>query len=177
MSPPDPERYTSGMTDSSPRHDRLARNWNELLQELRVTQTGVQILTGFLLTVPFSSRFEELTRLQVNAYLTVLTGSVLTTGFVIAPVAFHRLLFRQRQREWLVRAANLCALCGLALLALTSAGVLFLVFDVVLTTTVALVALGVALVFFVALWAALPLHARVRMPDGDPAADGDDERR
>lgn len=164
------------MADSSPQHDRLTRNWNELLQELRVTQTGVQILTGFLLTVPFSSRFEELTRLQVSSYLTVLTGSVLTTGFVIAPVAFHRLLFRQRQREWLVRTANICALCGLALLALTSAGVLFLVFDVVLSTTVALIALGVALTFFVALWLALPLHARVRMPDG-PAPEDDPASR
>ena len=78
------------MADDEDRAERLNRNWDELLQELRVVQTGVQILTGFLLTVPFSSRFGDLDRLQVDAYLAVLCGSVLTTGFVIAPVAFHR---------------------------------------------------------------------------------------
>ena len=63
-----------------PSRSTLTRNWDELLQEIRVTQTGVQMLTGFLLTVPFSSRFEELTALQRGIYLAVLTGSVLTTG-------------------------------------------------------------------------------------------------
>ncbi len=111
--------------------ETLTRNWNELLQELRVAQTGVQILTGFLLTVPFSDRFHDLDRVQVATYLAVLCGAVLTTGFVIAPVAFHRVLFRQRMRDWLVEAANHCARAGLVLLAFTSSGVLFLVFDVV----------------------------------------------
>ena len=77
------------------RHERLTRNFNELLQELRVTQTGVQILTGFLLTLPFTDRFKTLDSLQKGVYLGVLVGSVIATGLIIAPVAFHRALFRQ----------------------------------------------------------------------------------
>ncbi|WP_426244839.1 DUF6328 family protein [Nocardioides sp. LHG3406-4] len=145
--------------DAADPNDRktIDRNWNELLQELRVTQTGVQILTGFLLTVPFTERFEDLDRLQVTTYLVVMAGAVLTTGLVVAPVAFHRVLFRRRQRRWLVEAANRCARVGLALLALTSSGVLFLVFDVALGTAPGLVALGVALTFFAVCWAVVPL--------------------
>ena len=70
-----------------PSQETLTRNWDELLQEIRVTQTGVQILTGFLLTVPFSSRFGDLTNFQRMVYLAVLAGSVVTTGLVVAPVA------------------------------------------------------------------------------------------
>ncbi len=145
--------------DADDPNDRktLDRNWDELLQELRVTQTGVQILTGFLLTVPFTERFGDLDRLQVAAYLTVVSGGVLTTGLVLAPVAFHRILFRHRQRRWLVEAANQCARAGLVLLALTSSGVLFLVFDVVLGTAPGLAALGLALAFFAICWAVVPL--------------------
>jgi len=147
------------MADDEDRHERLNRNWDELLQELRVAQTGVQILTGFLLTVPFSSRFGDLDRLQVNAYLAVLCGSVLTTGFVIAPVAYHRILFRRREKAWLVAAANRTARIGLLLLAFTSSGVLFLVFDVVIGTLAAAVAFSAALAFFVLLWGMVPLSA------------------
>jgi hypothetical protein len=150
------------MTDASkdPSPERLNRNWNELLQEIRVTQTGVQILTGFLLTVPFSDRFEDLSQLQVNVYLAVLSGSVLTTGLVVAPVAFHRILFRQRQRRWLVESANQCARAGLVMMGATVSGVLFLVFDVVSSTTAAVVALVITLLFLLVLWAAVPILGR-----------------
>ena len=77
--------------DEQPSPETLTRNWDELLQEIRVTQTGVQILTGFLLTVPFSNRFSELTAFQRDVYLAVLAGSVLTTGLVVAPVAMMAL--------------------------------------------------------------------------------------
>ena len=145
--------------------EKLNRNWNELLQELRVAQTGVQILTGFLLTVPFSDRFQDLDRVQVATYLAVLCGAVLTTGFVIAPVAFHRVLFRQRMRDWLVEAANHCARTGLVLLAFTSSGVLFLVFDVVEGRTPAIIAVTIALAFFALLWAVIPIWTRKADPD------------
>ncbi|PUA80167.1 DUF6328 family protein [Nocardioides currus] len=141
--------------------ETLDRNWNELLQELRVTQTGVQILTGFLLTVPFSDRFADLDRLQRTSYLVVMAGAVLTTGLVVAPVAFHRILFRQRERRWLVEAGNRCARVGLMLLGLTSSGALFLVFDVVAGTTAGLVALAVSLVFFVVCWLVVPVVSGV----------------
>lgn len=143
--------------------ERITRNWTELLQEIRVVQTGVQILTGFLLTIPFSPRFPDLDALQTRTYLMVLCGSVLTTALVVAPVAFHRVLFRRRQRPWLVEAADTTAKAGLASLALTSCGVLFLVFDVVGDRTVAWWVLAVSLVAFAGLWALLPwLRGRAR---------------
>lgn len=151
------------MVDSTTREtpdERLSRNMNELLQELRVTQTGSQILAGFLLTVPFSSRYEVLSTGQVRIYLAVLCGAVLSTGFVVAPVAFHRLLFRHQERRWIVETANTTARIGLLLLALTSAGVLYLVFDVTVGTVPALVALVGSLQFFATLWLVLPIVRR-----------------
>jgi hypothetical protein len=144
--------------------ERLTRNWNELLQELRVTQTGVQILTGFLLTLPFTQRFADLDRVQRDTYLILMVASVVTTGLIIAPVAFHRALFRQHQRRWLVEAANLAARTGLILLALNSAGVIFLVFDVVVGRGPAVVASLAVLVFLFGLWGTVPFWAR---PDDD----------
>jgi hypothetical protein len=139
--------------------EKLTRNLNELLQELRVTQTGVQILTGFLLTLPFSQRFLDLDEVQKVAYLAILCGSVVATGLIIAPVAFHRVLFRHGQRPWLVAAANRSALAGLVSLALTTSGVTWLVFDLVVDRAVATVAGVVALLFFSLLWGVVPLRA------------------
>lgn len=135
---------------------RLSRNWHELLQELRVTQTGTQILTGFLLTLPFTPRFAELTTRQEVIYLGTMVGSVVTTGLIIAPVAFHRLLFRRRQKPWLVAAADTVAKVGLLLLAVTTSGVVLLVFDVVLSWSVALVASSVTFLGLIVLWAGTP---------------------
>jgi len=148
---------------------RLSRNWQELLQELRVTQTGTQILTGFLLTVPFTNRFADLNERQQLIYLATIIGSVVTTGVIVAPVAFHRLLFRRRQRLWLVEAANNAAKIGLLLLALTTAGVVLLVFDVVLSWTAALIAAGATLVGLLAMWGGAPLaaHRNGNLPDPD----------
>lgn len=172
----------TGGTANQPSQETLTRNWNELLQEIRVTQTGVQILTGFLLTVPFSSRFEDLTAFQRWTYLVVLSGAVLTTGLVVAPVAFHRVLFRQRRRELLVESANRFALAGLATLALTVSGVVLLVVDVVVGTQAALVAASGALIGFITLWAVLP-HVANRVDDSprneppNDAAETDSEHR
>lgn len=135
---------------------KLTRNFNELLQELRVTQTGVQILTGFLLTLPFTTRFDNLDSLQKNAYLGVLTGSVIATGFIIAPVAFHRLLFRRGERPWIIEAANHSARVGLAALALTTSGVVWLVFDIVTNRLLAGIAGGSSVLFFASLWLTVP---------------------
>lgn len=162
---------TAGNAVPDPHDPRtIDRNWDELLQEIRVTETGVQILTGFLLTVPFSYRFEKLDEFQRDVYLFVLGGSILTTALVVAPVAFHRILFRHRARPWLVEAANRCARAGLLVLALTISGVLFLVFDLVAGRTTALVALVAAVAMFVVLWGLIPLRllrSRARFP-GSP---------
>src|SRR5690606_32068463 len=81
--------------------ERLDRNWNEILQETRVTQTGIQILTGFLLTVPFQQRFTELTEQQRMFYLGLVLLAAVTTGLVVAPVSLHRWLFRRRAKDQL----------------------------------------------------------------------------
>jgi len=135
----------------------LNRNWDELMQELRATQTGVQILTGFLLTVPFSSRFAALSSGQRLLYLAVLAGAVTATCLILAPVAFHRLLFRKGRRMLLVETANRLALAGLGTLLLTLCAMVFLVVDVVFGGAGASVAAGTALVLFLALWVAAPL--------------------
>jgi hypothetical protein len=147
--------------------ERLTRNLNELLQELRVTQTGVQILTGFLLTLPFSRRFTTLDGVQKGAYLAILCGSVVATGLIIAPVAFHRVLFRHGQRPWLVAAANRAARAGLVSLALTTSGVVWLVFDLVIDRATASIAAFLSLLFFGTVWAVIPLRApRSEEPTG-----------
>ena len=163
-------------SDGESHAQRLTRNWEELLQELRVMQTGVQILTGFLLTVPFSNRFTDLSQREVAAYLVVLTISIVTTGTVIAPVAFHRMLFRKRERDWLVGAAHISARAGLVLLVLSSSGVLYLAFDVVVSTTAGVIAGGSAVLFFVALWGLVPwvsyrLDVPPPAPDPEPEED------
>src|SRR5512139_96008 len=146
-------------------HERLTRNLNELLQELRVMQTGVQILTGFLLTVPFTDKFGDLDTFQKTVYLGVLCGSVLATGLIVAPVAFHRTLFRQGEREWIVEAANNAARHGLIALAVTTAGVVWLVFDVVVGGPVSHVAALTATSVFALLWGVLPALRRRRYGD------------
>ena len=138
----------------------MDRNWDELLQELRVTQTGVQILTGFLLTLPFQARFSDLTTGQRRLYLLVLCLSTVATGLIIAPVSAHRILFRRRRKGALVRMGDWSSKAGLAVLAVAVTGVVLLVFDVVLGSTAATVAAGVTFTFFVIVWLVLPLTLR-----------------
>jgi len=140
----------------------LDRSWNELLQELRVTQTGLQILTGFLVTLPFQQRFESLGTRQQLMYLGALAVAVFATILVLAPASFHRLLFRQQEKDWLVRSGNTCARAGLFLSAIAVCGVAWLLFDVVVGPTAGTVAVvSTALAFFV-IWGLVPLVARRR---------------
>ena len=145
------------------KHVQLTRNLNELLQELRVMQTGAQILTGFLLTVPFTSRFGEIDRAEKVVYLATLVTSVVATALIVAPVAFHRSLFRQGQREWIVEAANRAARHGLTMLALTMVGVVWLVFDVVVGAPLSHVVAAAAAVMFAVLWGVLPMLRHRRL--------------
>jgi Family of unknown function (DUF6328) len=78
--------------------ERLDRNWSELLQELRVTQTGTQIITGFLLTLAFKQRFTDLDQFQIDVYLVLVVIAAFTTALGLAPVSLHRSLFRRRTR-------------------------------------------------------------------------------
>ncbi|MDO7866950.1 DUF6328 family protein [Nocardioides jiangxiensis] len=153
-------RHVPGPDPDDPK--TLDRNFHELLQELRVTQTGVQLLSGFLLTVPFSDRFKELDDVQLAAYVVVFCGSLLATSLLVAPVAFHRVLFRRRQRKLIVELANWCALGGLAVLGLVTSGILFLVIDLVAPRPAAVASLAFALVLFAVIWAVLPLVGAAR---------------
>ena len=152
-------------TESDPPPDGIPeatinRNWTELIQELRSTQTGVQVLTGFLLTVPFSDRFDTLDDVQRTAYLLVLSGAVAATAAILSPVAYHRILFRRGRRPWLVTTANKVARAGLVLVALTTCGVVFLTFDLAIGRTGGVVASLVAFVGYLVLWVGIPLRAR-----------------
>ncbi|QWZ08666.1 sodium:proton antiporter [Nocardioides panacis] len=140
----------------------MDRNWDELLQELRVTQTGLQILTGFLVSIPFQQRFSDITSLQQTLYLGALAVALTATLTVLAPASFHRLLFRQQEKEWLVRMGNRFARAGLALSAVAIALVAWLLFDVVLGRTAGQIAVGSVIVLVVVLWYGVPLVARRR---------------
>jgi hypothetical protein len=142
--------------DESP-EQRADRNLSELLQELRVALPGVQVLFAFLLTVPFSSRFTELTEFQENLYFAILLGAALSTALFIAPTAGHRILFRRQQKEYLVVVYNRFALAALAMLALSMCGVIALISDLLFGATTTLVVTAASLFTFAALWYAGPM--------------------
>lgn len=144
------------------RTEQLDRNWQDLLQELRVAQTGVQLLTGLLLTVPFQSRFLELAAHHRVIYLVTVALSMIATGLLISPVVLHRVLFRLHARDELVATAQQLALAGFAALGLAVVGVCMLIFDVVLGLTAGIIAAVAVLVFLGALWAVGPLMMRAR---------------
>lgn len=142
--------------------ERVDRNWAELLQELRVTQTGVQLLAGFLLTLPFQTRFADLSSTQEYVYLGIVVLAVTATGLLVAPVSFHRAVFRRDEKEWLVLAAHWSARSGLVLMSLAVAGVVWLTFSVVVGETPAHVAGGLMAAFLAGLWFVLPRAALLR---------------
>jgi len=145
----DPEA-ADGRHETPTQH--MDRNWNELVQELRVTQTGSQILVGFLLTVPFQQRFTTLDAYQRALYLVLVGLAVLATVLIVTPVSLHRLLFRRRLKRELVAAGHGFARAGLVVLALVLLGVPTLLFDIVVSRTAGFVAFGVVSVLLVACW-------------------------
>jgi hypothetical protein len=146
----------AGSGEETPKQ-KTTRKWNEMLQELRVAQTGVQVLTGFLLTVPFSTRFDDLDRTTKYAYLITLSSSIVAAGLLIAPVAFHRVLFGKSEKRWLISAANHAARAGITMLGVTMVGVMFVVFDLVLGRTPAVVAGCSTFAVLAGLWLVVPL--------------------
>src|SRR6478736_2831816 len=144
------------------RAERMDRNWVELLQELRVLQTGVQILAGFLLTLPFQSRFETLDGFQLVLYLANVVLAALTTALILLPVSAHRRLFRKGLKETLVTSADRIAKVALAGVALLSVGTSALVFDVVAGRAAGLTAGGALLAILLALLVLIPNRLRRR---------------
>jgi hypothetical protein len=128
--------------------ERLDRELIELLNELRVVMPGVQLLFGFLLTVPFQQRFNMLDDYQRLVYLVTLVLSAASAAFLMAPSAFHRLTFREGQKPYLIRLGTRQTIVGMALLALAMNGALLLLVDVLYSsTTVAFVVAGTGLLF------------------------------
>lgn len=154
----------TGLPD--PRHEtqeeRDDRNLIELLQELRVAGLGVQVLFGFLLALPFSTRFVQLYQWQRDLYTAILVASALATALLLGPVAYHRLVFRRRQKEHLVRAANTMAIGGLVAVAIAVCGTVFLVVSYVDKTVTGLVTGACAASVFGGLWFAYPIARRGR---------------
>jgi hypothetical protein len=141
---------------------RLDRNWAGLLQELRVVQTGVQLLTGFLLTVPFQDRFYVQDNIFQSIYLVTVSASVGATILLLAPASMHRILFRRHRLKTLIDSSQRCALGGLVLLGVALTGVTTLVFELVAGRPWGWVAGAVTIVLFVAFWFAIPWRYRER---------------
>jgi hypothetical protein len=147
---------------------RLDRNWISLLQELRVVQTGVQLLTGFLLTLPFQPRFDALSTTMRVVYLATVGCSVAATVLLEAPVGMHRLLFRRHRTQFLVSAADRFAYTGLLLMGLALTGVTVIIFGAVAGTTTGVIAGACAIVAQLFFWVLLPLWVRHEAPPPAP---------
>jgi hypothetical protein len=152
-------------------NERSDRNWNDILQELRVALTGTQLIGGFLLAVAFQPRFEELDDYQRTLYLLLVSLAGLATVIGLAPVTLHRTLFRRQAKERVVRTGNRLLIAHLAVVALLVVGVTALIFDLTLGRVPGLIALGVGAVVIVSLWIVLPrLQAAEVGDDSDVVA-------
>ncbi|EAR25762.1 hypothetical protein A20C1_07778 [marine actinobacterium PHSC20C1] len=140
--------------------ERSDRNWTEILQELRVIQTGTQILTGFLLTLAFQPRFTELDQYQVVLYLTLVGAAVLATALALAPVSLHRALFGRKVKPQLVTTSDRLLKVTLVVVSLTLIGTAMLIFDVVVGRSAGITAGALAAVVAASLWVVLPAIAR-----------------
>jgi hypothetical protein len=157
---PGPRRRIGNETEKH----RWDRNFGDLLQELRVAQAGVQILFAFLLSLAFTQRFGVLTDIQRGIYIVALVGAALAAALFIAPVSWHRLLFRMRRKHELVHAGTRFATAGLVALLLSVSASVLLIVDVVLGPVAAVVLTVLVSGCYLVCWYALPLLERRRGP-------------
>ena len=150
--------------------ERSDRNLVELLQEVRVVQTGVQILFGFLLTIAFQPKFERLSSFQKADYFGTLAAAATTLIMLTAPSSWHRILFRRGDKEHLVMIANRFMITGLAAMGLTMIGVVLLLSDIAFTPLLTAIITGAAIVACAVLWYFLPLARRRVLEDRARAA-------
>jgi hypothetical protein len=145
--------------DETP-NERADRNWNELLQELRVMQTGTQILTGFLLAVAFQPRFTDMDEFQRDLYVVLVGLAALATILALAPVGMHRAFFGLRRKPELVKIADRIVTIDLVVIGTLTIGVTLLIVDFTVNRSAGIVALFASLVGVVALWLVLPRVVR-----------------
>jgi hypothetical protein len=150
---------------------RWDRNFADLLQELRVAQTGVQILFAFLLTLPFSSGFPHTTAFQKDVYVVALMSAAFATAMIISPVAFHRALFRQGRKPELVRYAHRMATGGLAFMLISMVSSVLLITDYLLNVVAAVVLTAIAGAWFLTFWAFVPWFRRNWIDEVDEEED------
>jgi uncharacterized protein DUF6328 len=151
--------------DSLPEEERKRdRQIIELLNELRVALPGVQILFAFLLTVPFSQRFGDLTPFQIDVYYVTLMATLLSTACFITPSASHRLRFHQNDRPWIVESANAMTIAGLIFLAVALSSSVLLITDLLFSGARVWIYTGGVAVIIVALWFVRPLLRYARHP-------------
>src|SRR5688572_11387006 len=153
--------------------ERLDRELDQLLQELRVAMPGVQVMFAFLLAVPFQQRFAMVTEFQRSVYFGTLLAAALASALFIAPTAYHRLMFRGRDKPRLVALSSRLALAGLAALAVAMNGVILLVTDVLFERTTVIVTTLVSAAVFVGLWFVL---GSVRRMSNDRSRDEEPSR-
>lgn len=141
---------------------RYDRNWNEVLQELRVLQTGTQILTGFLLALAFQPAFHDLGQGQRSFYLVLVVLSALSAVIALAPVSLHRILFRAGAKGTIVSYGHAALQSALVIVSLLLVGVVAFIFDVVVSDAAAWIAGILLAVFLVVLWVVVPFGLRAR---------------
>ncbi|GAA1568611.1 DUF6328 family protein [Kribbella sancticallisti] len=146
--------------DGEDEHERLDRHWNELLQELRLAQTGTQILFAFLLSIAFQPRFQDADNFTHDVFAVTLIASAFAVGLLLAPVAFHRIVFQKRLRDQMIPIAHHLASGGMALLVVAMCGGVLLAIDVVLSRTIAVVIVAVVALWFIGFWYVLPTYVR-----------------
>jgi hypothetical protein len=151
-------------------NERSDRNWNEMLQETRITQTGTQILSGFLLTIAFQPRFATLTPFQHVVYLGLVVAATLTTALALAPVYLHRRLFRRHQKPTVVQYGHRLLSWALGGLVVVMTGTVLLIFDVALGLDGGIAA-AVFVLIAIVLLAGLPAR-HARRSSGDSASPG-----
>jgi hypothetical protein len=137
--------------------ERVNRELIELLNELRVALPGVQVLFAFLLAVPFAQRFGEVTAIQKDAYMVALLAALASTVLLMAPTTFHRIRFRDGDKEQLLRYANVFTIVGTLFIAVGMSAAVFLVTDVIYDDWKATVVTSLAAAFFALVWFVLPL--------------------
>ena len=137
--------------------ERVNRELIELLNELRVALPGVQVLFAFLLAVPFSQRFAETTELQRDTFMVALLSTLIGSVFLIAPTAYHRIRFRDRDKEALLRIANVFAIVGMVFLATGMTAVVFLVTDLIFKGVATTIVTTLTAALFATVWFVLPL--------------------
>ncbi len=143
------------------RSERINRELIELLNELRVALPGVQVLFAFLLAVPFSQGFATATAFQRDLFFGVLVATAISAAFLIAPSAWHRIRFRQKDKEQILLMSNRIAIAGLGFLAIAMVGAVMLISDYVFSEALTAVAGIVSTLLFGGLWYALPIARRV----------------